>query len=276
MPIPYRADRDSLYRPAQDASFFDSGTPESEAWLSAELARLAYVRPEDGTDQEARVRDALGGVGFDEVHFLNVAGTQAFFAIGQQRTVLVFRGTETGEPIDLGVDLLAVPVPWESGGAVHAGFKLALDHVRAEVATLLERRTGRLIFTGHSLGAALATLAAALWSPDAVYTFGSPRVGNAAFADSLAAKAIDRYRDCCDLVTTVPTGPVYTHVGRHHYINRNGRIVRDPGTWFILGDQTAAHLDYFVRYRFVPGYVKTRALADHAPINYVSAFTGRL
>src|SRR5258708_4320788 len=86
---------------------------------------------------------------------------------------------------------------------------------------------GQLIFTGHSLGGALAVLAAARAAAarraiSAVYTFGMPRTGNAAFADDYNRRLGDRtYRLVygSDIVPTVPPSAdpklPYRHVGRY-------------------------------------------------------------
>ena len=47
----------------------------------------------------------------------------------------------------------------------------------------------RLILAGHSLGAALATLAATVFPPALLVTLGSPRVGDAEFVAALAEVA---------------------------------------------------------------------------------------
>ena len=64
---------------------------------------------------------------------------------------------------------------------VHAGFQFALNSVWDRTSTLLEgyraaNPTAPVFFTGHSLGAALATLAIARFrgGKAALYTFGSP------------------------------------------------------------------------------------------------------
>ena len=96
--------------------------------------------------------------------------------------------------------------------------------------SLLGKRFDRRLFiTGHSLGAGLATLAAAdLASQGAAhspttYTFGSPRVGDKQFAskyNALTAATSFRIANTCDLVTAIPfpvpflsfIGGYFTHV----------------------------------------------------------------
>ena len=130
--------------------------------------------------------------------------------------LVVFCGTRLHERIRLGRDLLIdmdlrPPVPW-GRGHVHRGFHDALDEIWGEV----ERRLTDLAqsgqrsfwFTGHSMGAAIATLAAARWQTSArraVYTFGSPRVGDRAFVvDWDQAVPVYRFVHGRDLITRIP------------------------------------------------------------------------
>jgi hypothetical protein len=134
----------------------------------------------------------------------------------------------------------------------------------------------RPLFTGHSLGGAFATLAAALHNPEHLYTFGSPRVGDRDFATSMQGVNHARYVDCCDLVAKIPPTEFlgfevgYEHVGVLHYIDRQGAIVLTPSGETVEDDQRKASWAYD-KYAVVKKNVPARALADHAPINYVSA-----
>jgi triacylglycerol lipase len=135
-----------------------------------------------------------------------------------------------------------------------------------------------ILFTGHSLGAALAALAASLFGAanagSALYTIGSPRVGNPEFAATLDALEVQRYVDCCDLVTRVPPPEMgYTHVAKPNYVDRNGLITVDPSDSFTASDRAAAEIDYLLRYAWRIGNVGVRDLADHTPVNYVWAVT---
>jgi len=130
----------------------------------------------------------------------------------------------------------------------------------------------RLLVCGHSLGAALATLASSVLQPATLITIGSPRVGDAAFAQSIQSALVLRVVDCCDVVTHVPTeGPHYTHVGDLWYIDRNGMVTHAPADSVVIADQIRARLDYGLS-GLDPDTVPTRDFADHAPINYARAF----
>ena len=101
-------------------------------------------------------------------------------------SVLAFRGTELilGDWITI---LRARQVAWAEGGRVHGGFADGLAAVWSDLAPRLAAAPGRRLYTGHSLGAALATLAATRERPHALYTYGSPRVGDDAFLRTLGA-----------------------------------------------------------------------------------------
>jgi triacylglycerol lipase len=85
----------------------------------------------------------------------------------------------------------------------------------------------------------------------------------------------DRFVDCCDLVTRIPTKEFgYVHVGLLKYIDRNGKLLGSPSDETIHVDRLKASAWYLVRHAFLPGTVFSRDLADHAPINYVSGVMG--
>jgi len=104
--------------------------------------------------------------------------------------------------------------------SVHRGFDHALDSVWPQVEEAIEKADGkRVLFHGHSLGGALAQLAAVRAVEAGVveggnislYTIGSPRIGNAAFADFVTQQIPTAYRlvneseaGLRDLVSTVP------------------------------------------------------------------------
>ena len=124
---------------------------------------------------------------------------------------------------------------------------------------------------------ALATLAASVWRPRSLITFGSPRVGNSEFCASLDGVDVQRFVDCCDIVTRVPPElKLYEHVGRLHYIDAAGKITENPDADEIHDDRMSARESYVMKYTFGRGNVAVRDLADHAPVNYVSAFSGRI
>eukprot|EP01034_Spumella_vulgaris_P021439 gene21439-27470_t len=86
-----------------------------------------------------------------------------------------------------------------------------------------------VVVTGHSLGAALSTLTAldfmdAGIGPIRLFNFGSPRVGNTAFANYASAKIEDRNRNTHykDMVPHVPMHERFTHISGEWYEDSSG------------------------------------------------------
>lgn len=72
--IRYASDADSLFFPGEASDFFPRGGAVPEAALCAEMARVAYVKHEDG--RKGKLTDILHKIGFTIVDLLNVGGTQ--------------------------------------------------------------------------------------------------------------------------------------------------------------------------------------------------------
>lgn len=284
----YDASRKALYHPGTRPPLSPHLFADNPDALCAELSRLAYVPFED---DPTSLKQALAAHGLGRFQaFCNAkVGTQGFAAMDTAGTAyVVFRGTEPDSLRDLGTDLSAMPVGWIAGTRVHKGFARAYDppkrlvtktqvNPRAAIDAWLEASEHRrLVCTGHSLGAALATLLAADRKDAELVTIGSPRVGDAAFAELFDGRPVRRYVDCADGITIVPPPVIYVHVGKMAYIDRKGRLHGDGiGSLIVLADRTAANLAYAVRHAVkVWRNVSLRALADHAPINYVSALLG--
>lgn len=225
--------------------------PGNALWL-AELSRLVYRHDteEKGPPPQPTRSQFLEQAGFRQRQFFHAqaTGTQAMLveSVGSLPfAVLAFRGTEHDIQdylTNLKFGQLALAV-----NQVHAGFAAALDSVWRDIAEAIDPLDCPIFYTGHSLGAALATLAAARRTPAAVYTFGSPRVGNAAFIASLGDVPIYRVVNDEDIVVTVPAEALgYRHAGTEI------RLVAPS-------QQISTH------HPFGPA----KPLADHAPINYV-------
>jgi pimeloyl-ACP methyl ester carboxylesterase len=280
--IPYDATRKSLYHPGEADNFFQLGSIQSDAALCAEMSRLAYVK------NEMLLAQYLGRAGFRPSLTLGygIEGTQAFISSKPDSNLVVvaFRGTELDDPSDLFTDAKFVLTPWadDSGGSlgrVCKGFAEALENndTLGKIRTFLDSLvpSPNVLLTGHSLGAALATLAASRMPSSHLYTFGSPRVGDKFFAEAMQNVSHTRFVDCCDLATRLPPEAFgYVHVGSLCYIDRNGQLLESPTDDLISDDRRKAEAWYLVHHSFLLGTVFLRDLADHAPINYVSGVMG--
>lgn len=281
MPIPYATASAALYHPELDPPLDPALFAGNADALCAQLSRLAYW---DFERDPAPLNAVLAALGLGPLASFTdrSVGTQAFAtrnAAGD--TWLVFRGTQPDEIQDILHDGDALPVAWCGEGRVHRGFAEAWagdvqdNGVRQQVIDWLDANPpAQLTVTGHSLGAALATLCAAEHVAARLVTFGSPRVGDAGFAALFAERPVRRYVDCCDLVTTLPPPLSYEHCGALCYIDRDGTLLAvAPDEPTIAADRAVATLDYLplaIRWR----NVRLRALADHAPLNYISGVLG--
>lgn len=191
--------------------------------MASELAYMA--------EPEAKVqfKELLGM----DARLISVDNTQAYVLTNADHVAVAFRGTEGPTTIDglkdwlltdamnllivpegrLGTDFIAAGV----GARFHQGFISALAEIWDPLfeAVSAEQKVNErpLWLTGHSLGGALALLAAWLFvrrfvSVHQIYTFGGPMIGNkaaiAAFNKELAGK-IFRYVEPRDPVPQLPT-----------------------------------------------------------------------
>lgn len=87
-------------------------------------------------------------------------------------------------------------------GNVHSGFLAAYGSIRKELKQIIDANPDKkVLFTGHSLGGALATLAGAEFTNNArVITYGAPQVGDDAFVDAYTTQT-DRVVHSSDPVT---------------------------------------------------------------------------
>jgi triacylglycerol lipase len=148
-----------------------------------------------------------------------------FLAQGRGNYYLVFRGTLTVKEWVRNVSMSLSPYLLPKHGNVHGGFLETYDSIRNEIKEALSQINHRagIYVAGHSLGAALATLAL----PDietemktkvtCVYTFGSPRVGDDTFVKSYNSKFGNRsFRivNTSDIVTSIPfPAPIMGRIG---------------------------------------------------------------
>lgn len=148
------------------------------------------------------------------------------------RLVIAFRGTQTATDWLHDFDFVSEPYrPIAGGGTVHQGFQHVYYAVRDNLLALVRERCGSIrevLVTGHSLGAALATLAL----PDIVnflrgqsgvpenlavtlYNLASPRVGHTDFKNFFNTQfPCWRIVNHWDLVPDMPPKLAgYMHVG---------------------------------------------------------------
>jgi hypothetical protein len=167
------------------------------------------------------------GLALTEVTVTNTGGAQCFTAYNKASNQIVgsFRGsTDIANWID-NIDTVKTSYPYCSGCNVHAGFYkaylLLVSGFRASMKNLKTKYPSASVrIYGHSLGGAEAVHAAADIhvnlgiTPEFVYTFGQPRVGDTAFHSWYGSVIPHHYRVTHghDIVPHVPPA----NLGFHH------------------------------------------------------------
>jgi hypothetical protein len=275
MPVLYSPTKVDLFSPAQRGNFFAGIPSGNDAAVCAEICRLAYCRAKGSflfdRDQINNLLNARGCT----VQFFESKGAHCLLVEDAKRklAVVAFRGTDSDDPTDIFDDCEVMQIEWAPGGKVHMGFARALGRIQEELLRAIDALDCTTFYTGHSLGAAMATLLASIRKPKQLVTIGCPRVGNEDFLATLAGVKSSRYVDCCDMIPRVPPelGGLYRHLGAPLYIAENRTLHLDPDDAFIVRDQVRAARNYIEKYSWINGNVAVRDLADHAPINYIAA-----
>lgn len=224
----------------------------------ARLAELAYL---DGKEAKNKMK-ALGYTGHK---FFENDGAQCHAVWNKEEYVLAFRGTEPDEISDVLADLKAWPEGAMTHGMVHMGFKDEVDKLWDELVKHHGKghQEKRFMITGHSLGAAMATIATSRFEEytnvHQLTTFGSPRVGTRSFVKAIHTPHW-RFVNNNDIVCRVPLALMgYKHHGRLQYINFYGNV-RKLTPWQMLKDRWRGWRSGLLD-----------SVADHGMPNYVAA-----
>jgi triacylglycerol lipase len=221
------------------------GYSATNSYYLCEAAQIIY------SDKET-VEQTFKNWKFTDVEFVEqkTFDTQSVVAKNDRMIVVSFRGSESLQ--DWLNDASIVLVDTEVG-RVHLGFRNALYAVWEQLVETITRLrdNNQLVFvTGHSLGAALATLAAARLEGEtdipvfACYNCGSPRIGSFSFSRFFKKSGLSavthRIVNNNDVVCKGPTNANgYLHVGNLVYIDQNGHISQG-GNWWNYGKEFVA------------------------------------
>jgi triacylglycerol lipase len=209
------------------------GDPRNAAALAL-ASDLAYLPESEGA---AAFRDQLGM----EARLISVGNTQVYVATNDDHIVAAFRGTEAPTSIDglkdwlltdaanllivpegrLGTDLAAAGV----SARFHQGFVRAIGDIWEPFVESIEEHRKKderpIWLTGHSLGGALALLAAWLLrrkfiSVHQVYTFGGPMIGNDAVSEVFKREFPDKIFRYVNSPDPVPKLPTVSLIANHY------------------------------------------------------------
>lgn len=213
------------------------------AALLAKVAMLAYIDFEDSAKRSV-LEGALTHGRVKLLETLSAGDTEALVAETDKFVVVAFRGTSSRRDIwtDLNVFTRLVEVEERKSiddevadapaVKVHAGFYDAFRNIENKLRHCLEAQKAELpiYLTGHSLGGALALVAAAALGGHsklgdrlaAVYTFGAPRAGGASFPIFVKAPHY-RVVNSGDAVPLVPPNWLsgYRHTGTPVLLKKN-------------------------------------------------------
>lgn len=164
----------------------------------------------------------------------------------KSQVVLSFRGSQSIRNwianLDISMDDCDdLPVGDDSDCQIHSGFNDAWNQVKDSVYTFIANASSTypnhtLIVTGHSLGGAVGTIAAAnlraMGYPCDLYTFGSPRVGNEDFVNFVGSQEGNEFRvtNADDPVPRLPPSSFFLGSYRH----------TSPEFWLTVQDTTNA------------------------------------
>lgn len=234
----------------------------SNAIALARVAQLAYESANLGAIQARK-----WGL---EFQFYESGDTQAITLHSRSFDILAFRGTEA-DIDDIRTDLDVEMARGPFGSRVHSGFLDAFQSIWPQVFQKLSNRHSKPLFiTGHSLGAALATLAATYTERKVagVYTFGSPRVGNRRFSrelNSRLGRTFWRIQNNNDIVTRIPpTIMGYKHTGQLVYLDSYSQIRLGISCWHLFKDRLRGRVKE----------IKADGIKDHLIQNYITSLEG--
>jgi triacylglycerol lipase len=257
------------------------------------LNTLIEIVGYDADDEKKKLEKNVKILNLKLIKTFSTNGTEAILLENDNYIFLGFRGTEATSIKDIRSDVKATIKTCESGGKIHTGFDEAFSQVAVEIQQFLNQEEFKdkpLFITGHSLGGALATVAAKKLSHRggiaSCYTFGSPRVGNVDWSTGIKTP-IYRIVNAVDPVTMLPPSGVtielsswvlgfipyigttikkillsklggYYHCGDMRYLS----IVK-------AGDYTDVNLLYSVSFIFrVRAFIKNSMLGSKIPTDH--------
>jgi len=190
----------------------------SKSIKAAEFIALVQSLSYDHHQEREALSRGLSYLNASLISTFDKGGTQAILIDTDLFYVLSFRGTEMTSIRDIKTDFNMILTQCDTSGLVHTGFKQAYQYVENDIVEELKKieQQGKPIFiTGHSLGGALATIAAKKLKFKSgiagCYTFGAPRVGDHNWISAIKTP-LYRVVNAADCVTMLPPNGITTSV----------------------------------------------------------------
>jgi hypothetical protein len=299
--LPLAAYADHVFDDFAPDKDFRIGTARAMMWMS----QLAYeVRHAHHKIEPVLARwglQPLALIADGKVPGLPLSSTRGIVATGRGATIVSFAGTD---PVAFANWITNFNLGARARD-VHRGFEDAIGTVWTELSSALTpAAVARPLFiAGHSLGGALAIIAAERLLRErqviaSVYTFGAPRVGSSAFAESYNACGLGdrsfRVIHGLDIVPSLPPSAFgFRHAGRMVVCGRGGRFdgserpserdCDDPPFFDTISRGVMQRLIDLASGSFLPSsrrgllgawhkYVLPPPFSDHLPERYRRAF----
>tara|TARA_Y100001949_G_C15937820_1_gene308725 strand:- start:307 stop:1026 length:720 start_codon:yes stop_codon:yes gene_type:complete len=224
----------------------------------ANISALAYM------EFNNKLTSKLKKLGYTTIKYINEGGAQVVYLSNKKEQVLAFRGTEPTQMSDISADLKAWKIRSKTDGMVHDGFYDEVEKIWLHIIPLIHDKTP-LYICGHSLGGAMATVAASRLErhTKCLYTFGSPRVGNKKFVAGLKVKHY-RWRNNNDLVPSVPFSWMgFRHHGTPCYFNYYGHVRNGLSGYQRFKDWWRGHVKAVSKFELFDGF------RDHGKQYYI-------
>ncbi len=223
-----------------DKEVFETAWKSNPDWIFANMAHAAYCEYND-------MKELFKKFGATATKFYEskpdsnnvIRGREAILVVWDDKAILSFRGTEADDKIEIKVDdeLISIAKKFHinlpekiktifrtdilddakfakviyEGSEVHGGFFDATKELWPDIKKDLDSLSiSELFVTGHSLGAAMAVIAAMMHPFKEVVTFGEPSVGNNINKNLGGCKHI-RFVNGDDPVTKAIPEIVYEH-----------------------------------------------------------------
>ncbi|PCH06628.1 Lipase, class 3 [Penicillium occitanis (nom. inval.)] len=213
--------------------------------------------------------------GADESSSSSFGDATGYVAVDESNEyiILSFRGSSNLENWIANLDIPLIDVSSIcSGCTVHEGFWDTWETVASDVTSQIESALSTypnytLVATGHSLGGALAAIAATVFRASGytvqLYNYGQPRIGNLALADFITSETSGtnyRVTHSDDIVPKLPPELLgYHHFSPEYWITSNDNVTltdsdvveiqgvdSTAGNDGTSGDSIDAHSWYFV------------------------------
>lgn len=194
------------------SSNFERSLSEKKYTSLLFLSKLVYLSDDD----IYRTLESLGAV---KVKLAAKDSAEAIYIEFPDTDVLVFRGTEPSKAEDWRTILSFVSHPFVTGVSAHKGFVSSARALYQQLEMVLHIRdpSRPLIYSGHSMGGAIALLFALFAEPTYIVTYGQPRVfhKSSVLPEVYSRVEITRLKTTYDFVPSLPMQwQGYYHIGK--------------------------------------------------------------